>query len=83
MNRDGTCTPRRKLERRKGPPTVGSPFSGGDLSGDRRGASEAQGEHGSRLAAARTEREPHGGSAPPPVVPSPRPEAAATCGAGG
>ena len=52
MNRDGTCTPRRKLERRKGPPTVGSPFSGGDLSWDTGGASEAR----------RRARRPVGGS---------------------
>ena len=63
-NRDGTCTSRRKLERRKGPPTMGSPFSGGDLSRNRGGASEARGRP-QRPVGGSQNREPHRGSTPP------------------
>ena len=63
-NRDGTCTSRRELWRRKSFHTLGSPFTGGDWGweGGEWGESlRATGEHSNRGAEGKTERFPHRG----------------------
>ena len=81
--RTGPAPPGGSWKGGKVPPPWEAPSRAGTLAGTQGEPRRLGGERGGQLAAARTEREPHGGSAPPPVVPSPRPEAAATCGAGG
>ena len=77
MNRDGTCVPGKELEKRKESRTLRSPLTSGDISWDRKGASEAR-RRTQQSAEGRKERDRHRGSELPCCNPQPR-TPAGTC----